>query len=108
MDDKIKILHRRAHGFNSVYSTGAISSIEPQGGNFMLTFYEDVVGINHETLVKIEGTKYRTEFEEGALESHREDKVRVTMGPQAVRNLINLLQDQLALIEVSDDITAKH
>ncbi len=95
MSEKRKVPHRRANGFTSVYATGVVSSYVPFGGSMTLTFYEDVIGINSETLEMLEdGTKAKTSFEDGDLEPHREDKVRVTLMPDAAAKLYQLLKEQ--------------
>jgi len=94
MSEKKKIVHRRAHGFTSVYATGVISSIDTASASVALVFFEDVVGVNAETLTDLGNGTSSSTFEDGDIEHHREDKVRVTLRGDAARNLYNLLKEQ--------------
>lgn len=99
MSDKsetIKVRHRRSNDFSSVYASGVISSSVPFTGLFNLTFYEDVIGIQSETMNTSGTTEIVTSFEDGDIEHHREDKVRVSMSPETAQLLINLLTRQLS------------
>jgi hypothetical protein len=95
------IIHRRAVGFSTVYASGIVSSLVPNSGLFNLTFYEDVVGVRQETLASSSETTAISTIEESGLEPHREDKVRVSMRPETVVALVNLLQEQLKTIQAA-------
>lgn len=91
---KKKIKHRRSEHFQSVFAGGTVVSKIERGPTYTLTFYEDVVGINSETILVSEDGVASTGFETGDLDHHREDKVRVTIredGLIALRDLINRL-----------------
>jgi hypothetical protein len=87
-----KIQHRRSANFGSVFANGAVLSAISASQMFTLTFYEDVVGLNSETVMKASGdAPVKTAFKDDDVTPHREDKVRVTLPPHAIQNLLSLL-----------------
>ena len=78
-----------------------------------MIFYSEVVGVNSETLITSEDGSRKTVIDTNDLESHREDKVRITMDNEALASLYRMLKARfepdenikgIGSIEVSDTL----
>lgn len=94
-----KLPHRRSPHYGSVFANGVILSFLPTSELYNITFYEDVLLVNSETLPAPDDTTGKTKFVEGDLEPAREDKVRVSMREQDLRSLYDLLSKRFKEVD---------
>mgnify|MGYP003628016716 CR=1 FL=1 len=86
-----KLPHRRSPDYASVFANGVILSFLPANEMYNITFYEDVLLVNSETLPVPDDKSSKTTFVDGDLLPTREDKVRISMREQDLRSLYDLL-----------------
>jgi hypothetical protein len=92
----VRIEHKPSKDFASHTVTGALLPGPTSDGFYHLVFYADVVEINYEVSVLVsqdlEQATYETQIPPGSISMFREDRARVSMSEEAMRQLSHLLQ----------------
>lgn len=96
--EAVKVEHRRAPTFNSAFATGTILSALGNGF-YNLTFYEDCVGVEKETMTINPDGSTVSSFGPGDLFPHKEDKIRITMHHKDLMALYTLMKSKLDVAE---------
>jgi hypothetical protein len=93
---EVRIEHKPSKDFASHTATGVLLSGPTSDEFYHLVFYADVVEINYEVSVLvsqgIEQATYETEIPPGSISMFRENRARVSMSEEAMRQLSRLLQ----------------
>jgi hypothetical protein len=93
---EVRIEHKPSKDYASHTATGGLLSGPTSDGFYHLIFYADMVEINHEVSVLVsqglEQAIYKTEIPPGSISMFRENRARVSMSEEAMRQLSHLLQ----------------
>lgn len=104
-DEKLRLPHHRAGNFASFYANSTIMSGPSPEGMYYLVFSEDTISIEHEILVPVEGQEnaFRPAIEDDSIRQFREDKARMAMTEQGLRNLYEMLEKRFGAKGASEE-----
>jgi hypothetical protein len=94
-DDELRVEHHPSPHFTSAVASGVHITGPSPDKYFHILFYSDAPLLKYETARRTEGSRYEVTVERGGQSAYREDKARIALRIETVRDLHGLLGEVL-------------